>query len=199
MDNVNVKVKKLVDDAVIPFRATPGSAGMDITAVSYEYDQEKDVHIYHTGLAFELPVGYVMYIFPRSSNRKTDSYLPNSVGILDSDYRGELLVCFKNRMNTLLTIKMLKNVCEVIDEADMERYNLQDCLHEILNDVEYPNYASSIAVEDFADDLREAPYRVGDRVAQIVITKYPEVSFEEVKELSDTERGEGGFGHTDKK
>lgn len=196
---VNVKIKKLVDDAVIPFRATPGSAGMDITAIDYEYDDEKDVHIYHTGLAFELPVGYVMYIFPRSSNRKTNCYLPNSVGILDSDYRGELLICYKDRTNIPLLMRMARESSDVIDDVDRQRYNFQDSVQTILSDVDFPDYASSLPIDDWEDELIKAPYKVGDRIAQIVITKYPEVSFEEVETLSDTERGAGGFGHSDKK
>ena len=126
---VNVKIKKLVDNAVIPFRATPGSAGMDITATDYEYDDEKDVHIYHTGLAFELPVGYVMYIFPRSSNRKTNCYLPNSVGILDSDYRGELKILLINLSNEEYTIHDGDRVAQlVISSYTIPEWNLVDVL-----------------------------------------------------------------------
>lgn len=80
----DVKIKKLVDNAVIPSYAHPGDAGMDITCTSIEYDDNNDCIMYHTGLAFEVPKGYVMLIFPRSSNRKTNFYLTNSVGVLDS-------------------------------------------------------------------------------------------------------------------
>ena len=69
----------------------------------------------------------------------------------------------------------------------------------ILSGVEYPDYASSLPIDDWEDELIKAPHRVGDRIAQIVITKDPEVSFEQVEPLSDTERGAGGFGHSDKK
>lgn len=89
MTPLKVKVKRLNNEAVIPKYAHVGEdVGMDITATSWEYDAEYDRIIYHTGLAFELPKGYGMFIFPRSSNCKTDSYLPNSVGILDVGYRG---------------------------------------------------------------------------------------------------------------
>lgn len=80
----DVKIKKLVDNAVIPSYAHPGDAGMDITCTSIEYDDKNDCIMYHTGLAFEVPKGYVMLIFPRSSNRKTNFYLANHVGVLDS-------------------------------------------------------------------------------------------------------------------
>ena len=97
-----IKVKKLVPEAVIPFYAKPGDAGMDITCTSFEYDKEHDCYMYHSGLAFELPKGYVMLIFPRSSNRKTDYYLCNHVGVLDSGYRGELMFAYKNRTDDRL-------------------------------------------------------------------------------------------------
>ncbi len=67
----DVKIKKLVAEAVIPSYAHPGDAGLDVTAISVEYDSKNDCFMYHTGLAFEVPKGYVMLIFPRSSNRKT--------------------------------------------------------------------------------------------------------------------------------
>lgn len=100
---MEVKIKKLNPNAVIPEYKTVGSAGMDIVPVDLEYNESKDLWIYHTGLAFKLPTGYAMFIFPRSSNTKTDGYLPNSVGILDSDYVGELLICYKNRDKDMRT------------------------------------------------------------------------------------------------
>ena len=95
---MEVKVKKLNENAVIPTYAHPNEdAGLDLTATSYEYDYEKDCHIYGIGLAFEIPKGYVGLVFPRSSNRKTNAYLPNSVGVIDSGYRGEVMFSWKNR------------------------------------------------------------------------------------------------------
>lgn len=94
---MEVKIKKLSPDAIIPSYAKPGDAGMDLTAVSYEYDYEHDNHIYGTGLAIEIPEGYVGLIFPRSSNRKTMSYMTNHVGVIDSGYRGEIFITYKNR------------------------------------------------------------------------------------------------------
>lgn len=97
MVQVNVGIKKLHKDAVIPSYAKPGDAGMDLTAVDVVYKGDIDCYEYHTGIAVEIPKGYVGLIFPRSSNRKTDAYLTNHVGVIDSGYRGEVLVCFKNR------------------------------------------------------------------------------------------------------
>lgn len=90
-----VKIKKLVPEAVIPTYAKEGDAGLDLTAVSYE--NGKYGHVYGTGLAVEIPAGHVGLIFPRSSNRKTEAYLTNHVGIIDSGYRGEIMITYKNR------------------------------------------------------------------------------------------------------
>ena len=144
--DLSVKIKKLVPEAVVPTYAHPGDAGMDITCTSVEWDNKNECYMYHTGLAFEVPEGYVMLIFPRSSNRKTDFYLTNSVGVLDSGYRGELMMAYKSR----------------------------------------------------TQELRRAPYQAGERIGQIMILPYPVVCFNLVDELSDTERGAGGFGSTGK-
>lgn len=102
--SLQVKLKKVHENAVIPTYAKDGDMGMDLTAVSYEYDEKLDCHIYHTGIAVEIPKGYGMLLFPRSSNRKTDAYMTNHVGIVDSGYRGEILLCFKNREKGDLTM-----------------------------------------------------------------------------------------------
>ena len=94
---MDVKIKKLDPKAVIPKYAKPGDAGMDLTAISYKYDDQHDNHIYGTGIAIEIPEGYVGLVFARSSNRKTDAYLPNHVGVIDSGYRGEIMITYKNR------------------------------------------------------------------------------------------------------
>ena len=95
--SLTVKVKKVIEEAVIPSYAKPGDAGMDLTAVHVEYDAENDNFIYNTGLAMEIPAGYVGLVFPRSSNRKTNHFMTNHVGVIDSGYRGEIMVTFKNR------------------------------------------------------------------------------------------------------
>ena len=94
---MNVNIKKLSKDAVIPTYAHSTDAGLDFTAISYEYKEDIDCHVFGTGLALEIPEGYVGLIFPRSSNRKTDVYLTNSVGVVDAGYRGEVMASFKNR------------------------------------------------------------------------------------------------------
>jgi dUTP pyrophosphatase len=168
-ETLQVKFKKLREDAVVPTYAMPGDACMDITAVDVEYDLQNDRYIYHTGLAFEVPEGYYMDLRPRSSNTKTDVYIPNAPGTLDSGYRGELLVVFKNR-----------------DKLPITPYlTLSHDQNTVIN--AYANTISALA-----------PYKVGERVCQMMILPYPKIELVEVTELSETERGDGGFGHTGK-
>lgn len=81
---MEVKIKRLCDEASIPQYAHATDAGMDLVATSYEYNDENHCHIYGTGIAVEIPEGYVGLLYPRSSNRKTESYLTNHVGVVDS-------------------------------------------------------------------------------------------------------------------
>ncbi len=91
---MEVKIKKLDENAVVPSYAKHGDAGLDLTATSKYYDDHGNV-CYGTGLAFEIPYGFVGLLFPRSSNTKKDLILGNSVGVLDSGYRGEVVFKFK--------------------------------------------------------------------------------------------------------
>ena len=91
---MKVNVKKLDSNAVLPTYARHGDAGMDLTATSKSYDEHGNV-CYGTSLAFEIPNGFVGLLFPRSSNTKKDLILGNSVGVLDSGYRGEVVFKFR--------------------------------------------------------------------------------------------------------
>lgn len=114
---MDVKIKKLHEEAVIPFYAKPGDAGLDLTAVSYDYKEDIDCHVYGTGIAVEIPEGYVGLVYPRSSNRKTDAYMTNHVGVIDSGYRGEIMVSFKNRDKYIDNIPQLFKPYEVGDKV----------------------------------------------------------------------------------
>jgi dUTP pyrophosphatase len=140
-----VKIKKLVENAVIPKYSKPGDAGLDLTAVSVSF--EKNYVSYKTGLAVEIPEGFVGLLFPRSSNSKMDLILTNSVGVIDSGYRGEIELRYKLVGNGVT-----------------------------------PSIVGT--------------YNIGDRVGQLVIIPYPSIEFEEVTELSTTERNTGGYGST---
>lgn len=90
---MKVRFKKITPSAVIPTKAHPSDAGFDLTATSMREDG--DVVVYGTGLAMEIPSGHVGLVFPRSSVYKKDLILTNSVGVVDSGYRGEVLVKFR--------------------------------------------------------------------------------------------------------
>lgn len=91
---MEVKIKKLHQDAVIPSYAHSSDAGLDMTAVSKEYDEHDNV-CYGTGIAVAIPENHVGYLFPRSSVSKKDIVLANSVGVIDSGYIGEIIFKFK--------------------------------------------------------------------------------------------------------
>jgi dUTP pyrophosphatase len=91
---MKVRIKRLHPDAVIPNYAKAGDAGMDLTAVSAK--RAWDIVTYKTGLAIEIPEGYVGLLFPRSSVYKTSMALSNCVGVIDSGYRGEIMLKFRS-------------------------------------------------------------------------------------------------------
>lgn len=145
---VNVKIKKVLPNAVLPIAGTAGAAGYDLTAATETFKPELTGPIfeYDTGLAFEIPPGYVGLVFPRSSvTTKSSLMLGNCVGVIDSDYRGTVKFQFRN-----------------------------------------------------VNPMAGKKYQVGDRIGQIIIMPYPAVKFEEVDELNDSARGQGGFGSTGK-
>lgn len=144
---MKVKIKKLHPSATIPKYAKSGDAGLDLTATSLSLD---DLNvIYGTGLAVEIPQGYVGLLFPRSSISKRVLFQRNAVGVIDSGYRGEVTIKFG--------------------------YYKKD--HKAIFN------ANKV-------------YEVGDRIGQLIIVPYPQIEFEEVSELSDTDRGTGGYGST---
>lgn len=139
---MKLKIKKLNESVIIPSYANPGDAGLDLVATEVLEESMHSVK-YGTGIAIEIPEGHVGLLFPRSSVSKTNLSLANSVGVIDSGYRGQIM-CVFNKQNI--------------------------------------PWASS--------------YKVGDKIAQLVIVACPKVEIEEVEQLSDTQRGEGGFGST---
>ena len=141
---LDIKVKKLHPNAVIPSYSKVGDAGMDLTITS-EIENTTFSVSYGFGIAMEIPKNYVGLVFPRSSVRNQELVLSNCVGVIDSGYRGELQATFK-KTNGLDSLK----------------------------------------------------YKVGERGAQIIILPYPQVKMVESEELSNTERGDGGFGSTGK-
>lgn len=141
MTQVTIKVKRLTNDAVLPQMMHIGDAGFDLVSTSKHIEKEYGFAEAHgTGLAFEIPQGYGMFIFPRSSCYKNNASMANCVAVIDSNYRGEVHILFKN----------------------------PTC------------------------------YKVGERIAQAVILPIPEVIYEEVDSLCESNRGTNGLGSTGK-
>jgi dUTP pyrophosphatase len=138
---MQVKIKKLSPESIIPTYAKVGDAGMDLVITDIKGENKFDI-TYGFGISMEIPEGFMGLVFPRSSIRKTDLVLSNAVGVIDSGYRGEIQATFK--------------------KTGLNKYE------------------------------------IGDRGAQIIIMPHPIVDFVEVEELTNTERGEGGFGSTGK-
>ena len=143
-----MKIKKLNAQAIIPTRGSEEAAGWDLYAC-LEKDEElimpKASTMIGTGIAVAIPDGYFGGLYARSGLACKQGLRPaNCVGVIDSDYRGEIKVCLQND---------------------------SDNWQKVIN---------------------------GERIAQLIIQPYENVSMEEVDELDDTERGEGGFGHTGK-
>ena len=92
---MKIKFKKMHPDAVIPKYAKEGDAAMDLYAAESMKDKYGN-HVYLTGVALEIPRGYVGLLFPRSSVSKTSMALANSVGVVDSGYRGEIMLKYRH-------------------------------------------------------------------------------------------------------
>ena len=161
MKTLKVKIKKLNENAVMPTYSKNGDAGMDLVATSGYYDEYGNI-VYGTGLSIEIPKGYVGLLFPRSSNAKKDLLLSNSVGVLDSGYRGEVMMKYKSIYDKN---KVNKVIAKIIGSYNKTFINSNE-------------------------------YEIGDRIGQIIILPYPQIEFEEAEELSETERGNGGYGST---
>ena len=123
---LKVRFKKLVENAVIPTYKTVGAAGMDITAISTEVIDYGNQLKAYTGIAVEIPKGYVGLLFPRSSNSKKDLTLANSVGIIDSHFRGEVTFRYKvdatyDRIVSEFSNKIVL-ITHWVDNWDIEKY-----------------------------------------------------------------------------
>lgn len=162
---MKVKIKKLNERAVMPTKAHATDAGFDLVATSRAIDRNGNI-VYGTGLAFEIPEGFVGMVFPRSSICKKDVSLSNAVGIIDSGYRGEVMAKFKPSWEF---------------DSNFDAVNI-----------------GGMDIVSMNDENGCSVYRIGDRIAQLIIMPLPVVEFEEADTLSESERGEGGYGSTGK-
>lgn len=175
------KEKKFALNSLLPIRAHNTDAKYDIFAQSCTWDEKNDCWVYGINYRLESEVGYYLSFVPRSSNRKTECYLANSLGIGDYGYRGEYIFCFKPRTSSAvrkglnLMVKVIGALCAV---TGLVRWQQQ---------------VNSFRIEN------KPPYEVGDRIGQMSVEKVNEIAFEEANLNPDeTERGEGGHGSTGK-
>ena len=143
---MQIKVKRISENAVLPVKAHSTDAGFDLTCTNITTEINECgqlILVYHTGLAFEIPEGYFGALVPRSSIAKKSVMLTNGLGVIDSGYRGEVIAKFRS-----------------------------------------------------TTDVVPSLYKVGERFAQLLILPCLDVTFEEAFELSDSDRGEGGYGST---
>ena len=144
---MNIKFKRLTENAIAPVKAHAADAGFDLTcsSITTEINERGQlIIVYHTGLAFEIPEGYFGALVPRSSIANKTLTLTNCIGVIDAGYRGEVMAKMKA-----------------------------------------------------TTDVIPAVYKEGERFAQLLILPVPEVQFEESTELSESDRGENGYGSTD--
>ena len=143
--SIKLNIKKLKENARMPLLGSKYAAGADLyscISIPVEVAPHETVKI-GTGLAMEIPEGYFGAIFARSGLATKQGLRPaNCVGVVDSDYRGEIIVAIHN-------------------DTDMPK-----------------------TITD------------GERIAQLVIMPYMSIEMNEVDTLSDTERNDGGFGHS---
>lgn len=124
----NVKIRLLNDKAKIPIKATEGSACFDVVATSKEILNGGYIIKYGTGLSMEIPKGYQIDCRARSSIWKTGLILSNSIGTIDSDYRGEIMAVFYNVVpgmldyeigDRIMQIQLVKTTDNSFEEVDV--------------------------------------------------------------------------------
>lgn len=186
---MEVRFKKLNLNAVNPTKAHADDAGFDLTATSRYFDQYGAI-VYGTGLAFEIPKGYVGLLFPRSSNAKKDLLLSNCVGVIDSGYRGEVSFKFKPSLVVCDRDRIEANETDYNGQTTDDWDNEYVTFHGRLEN--YPDVPSGCL------PFQPRMFDIGDRIGQLIILPYPHIEFKEVDELSDTERGTGGYGSSGK-
>ena len=197
-DVVDVK-KCCMVQPILPTYGKEGDACMDIYPICYEYDVDKDRFIYHTGLAFNIGDDAngepnEMSLRPRSNLTKSDFYISNSPGTLDSGYRGELLIIFKNRTSRDL-IRAVSTLVEVVDKL-REHMHLPDSM---VGNSRLKLNSVRTTMTNILAKVSIPPYDCNgeDRCAQLIINSAQRITWKEVnsiEELGETERGNKGFG-----
>ena len=167
----NIAIKKLDERAVIPSKAHITDTGYDLTAIDVD-KIESDTIFFKTGLSVQPPKGHYFEIYPRSSISKLPLSLANSVGIIDNTYRGEIIVPVRvHHQNTGFKTKnnsFPQGLIEVFGARPQSMLSLARLI------------------------LLKKP-----KLFQLVLRKKINCNFQIEENLTETERGSGGFGSTD--
>lgn len=176
--NLRVKIKRL-KDVELPKYVKPGDAGFDLVAAEDVILWPGETNVIKTGLAFEIPPGYEMTVRPRSGiSRRTMIHV--ALGTIDSGFRGEVGVIVKNLKQPVLEKR-----------KDEEGEYSEPEYSDVLFDIEEKFVKCNGHPPEGSNYISK-----GDRIAQGVIAPVETAHFVEVDELSDSERGKGGFGST---
>lgn len=168
-------------DARIPTKAHKTDNGYDLYAVAMEYNEEMDCYVYYTGISIKVPVGYSLDVIPKSRHRRTHCYMPNTPGDVDPGYTGEILVNYKPRLPRIVR-HLLLNIHKYISSCGFNIFGYEGLTH-LINGLSLTEEGA-------------APYGAGEAVAQCYLTPHPDIKFNVVAKLPETERGEGGHGST---
>jgi dUTP pyrophosphatase len=179
---VNVKIKRLHPDAVIPRYAHEGDAGFDLVAIEDTIIEPGETKLVRTGLAISLPPNYELQIRPRSGiSLRTKLRVANAPGTVDAGFRGEIGVIVDNIADKY--VKFHVNEYGVYEITDTARGNVFDVSGSPVESISFGKYPHNTYI-----------IRKGDRIAQAVIKPVEQAHFIEVDELDETERGANGFG-----
>ena len=176
---MQIKFTKTHPDAVIPTRGSAGAAGFDLTAVSLR--RAADIYIYDTGLALEIPSGYWGVIYARSSIFFTGLETCGGVTVVDSDYRGSILVMFREVPGDQHARRLALHPLFPGKTGLMHPYKPGDRIAQLIIQ------PCVVPTQKVRQDM-EIAYRLPMQLEQ--------VEFVEVPELSQTERGAKGYGST---
>jgi dUTP pyrophosphatase len=125
MANV-IKLKKVDKNAIVPQRATDGSVGYDLTAIKLFKKVSENTFLYDTGIQIAPPAGYYTEIVPRSSLIKTGYMLANSVGVIDSDYRGNLMIALTKVDQSAPDLELPFTKCQLLVRKEEISYSFEE-------------------------------------------------------------------------
>lgn len=170
-DSLEVGVKKTHENGELPVYKHPDDCGADVTAA--RIIEETEDHIwYGTGIIINpelLPLGF--FLFPRGSISKYDLQLANSVGTIETNFRGEIQV----RFNKIYGGNLIK--------SHFESFMIE---HELIDYVD----------ARYEDNYEHKVYEIGDKIAQLILLPVIKADYYFIDQVDETDRGEGAFGST---